>query len=367
MNLTIPRAALLRLCQRCASVADKKATIPILSNLLLTATDGTLSVAATDMFQLVTDSAPAEIAQPGSVALPARELAARVAAMPDGPITMSIKDHAVTLKSGSRKFTLRCMPATEYPTLPEPSDDAPSLDVHPDTLSRLINLAKISISPDETRPHVNSALFEWNKDQLRMVSTDGHRVSKIEATIDNETPATMLIPLRAVAEIAKLIKGVDAVVTMRPGKTHLFLTAGTARFGVKLVDAQFPPYQQVIPKASGRMLTLSRVGLLGALQAVKLAADARTAGVRLTHQESYALVVTAATPGAGNAHDEVTCEATGESHAMTIGVNANYLVEALSMLACDSVTLSMTAELDPVVLRAVGDDGYLAVVMPMKV
>lgn len=366
MNITIARTALLRLCQRCVSVADKKATIPMLSNLLLTAADDSLHVAATDMFQLVTDSAPAEIAQPGSIALPARELTARVAAMPDGPISLTLKDHTVTLKSGSRKFTLRCMPATEYPALPEPADDAPSLDVHPDTLSRLINLAKISISPDETRPHVNSALFEWNKDQLRMVSTDGHRLSKIEATIDNETPATMLIPLRAVSEIAKLIKGVDAVVTMRPGKTHLFLTAGSARFGVKLVDAQFPPYQQVIPKASGRTLTLSRAGLLGALQAVKLAADARTAGVKLTHV-GEALRVTAATPDAGDGFDEVACEATGADGEPTIGVNANYLVEVLSVLACDSVTLSMTAELDPVVLRAVGDDGYLAVVMPMKV
>lgn len=368
MNLTISRASLLRLCQRCASVADKKATIPVLANMLLTATDDSVNVAATDMYQLVTDSAPAEVTTPGSIALPAKELAARVAAMPDGNVQLTLKDHTVTLKSvgSSRKFTLRGVPASEFPTLPEPADGGSFLDVHPDTLSRLIGLVKVSISADETRPHVNSALFEWNKDQLRMVSTDGHRLSKAEATVDNETPATMLIPLRSVTEIAKLVKDAKDVVTMRPGKTHLFLTAGSARFGVKLVEAQFPLYEQVIPKKSERALTVSRAALCGALQAVKLAADARTAAVRLTHAGDV-LRVAAASADAGNADDEVDCEATGAAGEMTIGVNANYLVEALSALTCDSVTLSMSAELDPVVLRARGDDGYLAVVMPMKV
>jgi DNA polymerase-3 subunit beta len=373
VNISLPKKDLTRLLARCQGIASRKSTIPMLANVLLSASGGTLHVSATDMFLLVTDSAPATVTEPGAVALPARELLARVAAMPDGPVQLKVSaDGACTVKGdGARKFTLRTIPATEFPELPKPDAQSASVPVAAEDLATLIDLVHCSISADETRPHVNSALFEWEPGRMRMVSTDGHRLSRAEMRSDCDMTASMLVPLKAIGEIRKLLDGAgeDECVVMRPSGPHLFVEVGTCCFGVKLVDATFPPYKQVIPKKAGRTLRLPRKAFVDALSAVKLAANERTGGIRLTHV-GESLRITSESPDAGNGFDEVAIEsANGERSELTIGVNAAYLIESLQSVECDAVSLALMGELDPIVVTPVGEVAveFLAVVMPMKV
>jgi DNA polymerase-3 subunit beta len=380
MDLLIAKKELLRLCARCQGVADKKATMPALSNVLLSAAGNTLTASATDMFLSVTDRASAEVATPGAVGVPARELFDRVAAMPDGPLhfaTTTAGQATIKAAVSPRRFTLRCIPASEFPDLPAPDAAAPSLVMPIEMLSRLIGRTKFSISTDETRPHVNSALFEWSGDRIRMVTTDGHRLSKAEVTIAGASgSATMLIPLKAITELKRLADdargeqpGAKADDTVKISQTgpHLFFEIGGTRFGVKLVDAQFPPYQQVIPKLSNRTLRASRKALLDALSAVRIAASDRTSGVKLTTGQNV-LRITSESPDTGNGFDELPVEFTGSE--LTIGFNANYFIDVLNAIGDDEVTLNLSGELDPAVIRPASDDendSYLAVVMPMKI
>src|SRR3954469_17505707 len=255
MDLVIPKKDLLRLVTRCQGVADKKSAMPALANVLLSAEGNALRVAATDLYLAVSGQTHADVATAGSVAVPAKDLLERVKAMPDGPVQVIATEGAqTTLKAvGSpRRYTLHGIPGSEFPQLPKPTPDAPSLSLPVELLSLLIARTHFSISSDETRPHVNSGLFEWVGDRVRLVSTDGHRLSKMEATVSGTSAtATMLIPLKAITELRRLAdesraEKDAATVTITQSGPNAFFNIAQMQFSVKLVDAQFPPYQQVI-------------------------------------------------------------------------------------------------------------------------
>ena len=376
MDLVIAKKDLLRLVARCQGVADKKSAMPALANVLLSAEGNVLRVAATDLYLAVAGQATAEVAKAGSVAVPAKDLLERVKMMPDGPVQIVAKDGAqTTLKAvGSpRRYTIHGMPGTDFPALPQPSPDAPSLELPIDVLSTLIARTHFSISTDETRAHVNSALFEWAGERVRMVTTDGHRLSKMEITVGGtNATATMLIPLKAVNELRRLAdesraeKEVPAVRITQSGPNAFFSIAGM-QFSVKLVDAQFPPYQQVIPSVTDRSVRAPRSAFSDALKAVALAASDRTGGVKLA-MTAGTLRITSESPESGNGFDEVPVDYAGPD--LTIGFNAKYFLDVLAAIDDDEVILGISGELDPAVLRPgteSAEQSYVAVVMPMRI
>jgi len=375
MDLTLPKKDLLRLVHRCQGVADKKSAMPALANILLAAEGATLRVSATDLYLSVSGQTQADVTYGGSVALPATDLYERVKMMPDGPIQILSTDSAqTTLKAvgSARRFTLHGIPGSEYPKLPKPDPDAPSLTIPADLLSLLIARTQFSISTDETRPHVNSGLFEWAGDKVRMVSTDGHRLSKMEATVaGSSATATMLIPLKAIGELRRLAdeakgdKEASGVTLLQSGPNAFFRLAGM-QFSVKLVDAVFPPYQQVIPAQSDRSVRAPRAALADALKAIKLAASDRTGGVKLSVATNV-LRITSESPESGNGFDEVAVDYAGPE--LTIGFNANYVLDVLTTIDDDEVLLGISGELDPMTIRPATEaegTGYTAVCMPMR-
>jgi DNA polymerase-3 subunit beta len=280
-----------------------------------------------------------------------------------------------TLKAvGSpRRYTLHGIPGGEFPQLPKPAPDAPSLQLPVELLSLLIARTHFSISSDETRPHVNSGLFEWVGDRVRIVSTDGHRLSKMEATVTGTSAtATMLIPLKAITELrrlaeeAKAEKDAPSVTITQSGPNAFFNIAGMV-FSVKLVDAQFPPYQQVIPQLSDRSVRAPRLQLTDALKAVSLAASDRTGGVKLSVAPGT-LRITSESPESGNGFDELPVDYSGPE--VTIGFNAKYFLDVLGAVDDEEIVLGISGELDPAVLRPAAessDQSYVAVIMPMRI
>ncbi|MBK6520586.1 MAG: DNA polymerase III subunit beta [Polyangiaceae bacterium] len=380
MELVVPKKDLLRLVARCQGVADKKSAMPALSNVLLAAEGNTLHVSATDMYLAISGSTPAEVATSGSVALPARELHDRVKAMPDGPIQLSTTAGAqTTIKAAGspRRFTIHGIPGADFPHLPKPDAAAPTLSLPVDLLARLIARTHFSISTDETRAHVNSALFEWAGDTVRMVTTDGHRLSKMEATVTGTSAtATMLIPLKAIAELRRLAddsraertdKDALPTVSITQSGPNAFFDLAGMRFSVKLVDAQFPPYQQVIPKVTARQIRAPRRAFAEALDAVRIAASDRTGGVKLTTLSGL-LRVTSESPESGNGFDELPVDFEGPE--LTIGFNAKYFLDVLNAIDDEEIVLGISGELDPAVLRPATEsdkESFVAVVMPMRI
>jgi DNA polymerase-3 subunit beta len=354
--------------------------MPVLSNVLL-AVDGpnALRIAATDLYLALAGRVAAEISRGGSVAVSARDLLERVKMMPDGPIHVASQDNATTLKAAgsARRYTLRGMPGDDFPPLPAPAEGAPTLTLEVDVLQELIAKTHFSISTDETRPHLNSALFEWDGDIVRMVTTDGHRLSKMEMRVaGREASATMLIPLKAIQELRRLCD--EALVEAKEGGkdgarptlqiaqsgSSAFFQGTGMTFGVKLVDAQFPPYAQVIPKSTDKLVRAPRSALADALRAVSIAASERTGGVKLSLAKGTMRIATES-PESGDGFDELPVEYDGGT--MTVGFNAKYFLDVLGSLEDDDVQLELSGELDPAVIKPVGQRQFLAVVMPMRI
>jgi DNA polymerase-3 subunit beta len=376
MDLVLPKKDLLKLVARCHGVADKKSAMPALANVLLAAEGNALRVSATDLYLSVSGQMNAEITRSGSIAVPAKDLFERVKAMPDGPVQVLATESAqTTLKAvGSpRRYTLHGIPGGEFPALPKPTPDAPSLELPVEQLALLMARTHFSISSDETRPHVNSALFEWAGDRVRMVTTDGHRLSKMEITVSGSSAtATMLIPLKAIHELRRLADEArgdreNPNVRITQSGPNAYFTLAGMQFSVKLVDAQFPPYQQVIPAGTERTVRAPRAQLADALRAISLAANDRTGGVKLALAPN-ALRITSESPESGNGFDEVPIDYQGPE--LTIGFNARYFLDVLGAIDEEEVALGISGELDPAVIRPGSESdqqSYVAVIMPMRI
>ncbi len=377
MELSVAKKDLLKLVARMQGVAERKSTMPVLSNVLMTV-DGpnALRVAATDLYLSIAGRVSAEVKRGGSVAVPAKDLLERVRMMPEGPVQIVTQDGAATtLKaSGSaRRYTLRGMPGDDFPPLPAPTEGSPTLSLGVDVLSELMQKTFFSVSTDETRAHLNSALFEWDGDLVRMVTTDGHRLSKMEVKVaGRQATATMLIPLKAINELRRLCdelvaegsKDSKPEITITQSGSSAFFQAGTTTFSVKLVDAQFPPYAQVIPQATEKKVRVARAPLADALRAVSIAASERTGGVKLALNGTM-MRISSESPDRGDGSDEVPIDYAGPP--ITVGFNAKYFLDVLGALDEEEVILGLSGELDPAVVRPASERQFLAVVMPMRI
>jgi len=381
MHVVVSKKDLLRVLGRCQGVADKKSTMPVLGNVLLEVTStNELRLAATDLFVSVSGKIPAKIENGGSIALGARELFERVRMMPEGQIALQVTGTQAVMRAvgASRRFTLHGVPGEEFPSLPTPDAKAQVATLDVVTLASLISATHFSISTDETRLHLNSALFEWDNDRVRMVTTDGHRLSKLEVVVKGKhESATMLIPLKGVQELRRLCEealgeggkdGADAseIKMVQSGPNAFFELAGFS-FSVKLVDAQFPPYQQVIPEHSERVVRAQRAALADALRAVSVAASDRTGGVKLTIGGGK-IRFESESPDSGEGFDEVSADYTGPE--VTVGFNARYFLDVLAAISDEDVTLGISGELDPAVIKPAGESAnksYQAVIMPMRI
>jgi DNA polymerase III subunit beta len=385
MQVIVTKKDFSRILDRCQGVADKKGTMPVLGNVLVeVASPSQLRLAATDLFLAVSGVIPAEVDKGGSIAVGARDLFERVRMMPEGQLSLTVTEgSALSLRAvgTARRFTIHGLPGSEFPQLPKPEAGASQLMLPVGTLSSLIQSTQFSISTDDSRLALNSALIEHENGRLRMVTTDGHRLTKAEAELPKGGDAhTLLVPLKGIQQLKRICddalaeatrtddssKGEPVLEMLRQGPNAFFRT-GTLEFSVKLVDAQFPPYEQVIPNTSERVIRAPRLGVAEALKAVSVAASDRTGGVKLTLTRDTLRFETES-PESGEGFDEVGIEYDGPD--ITIGFNARYFLDIANAIPDDELLLGLGGELDPAVVRPASSSqafDFLAVVMPMRI
>ena len=378
LDIVVAKRDLERLLDRIHQIPDKKSPVPALANVLLS-TDGQrqLRVAATDLYRAMTGTCECEVAAVGSIAVPAKDLYERVKAMPDGPIQITVGDGSkATVKAvgHARRYSLHGLPGHDFPMLPKPAPDGDRWTIPVDMLALLMTRTHFSISTDETRAHVNSMLLEIRGNRMVAVSTDGHRLSKMDVRHGDLAAdgvcRTFLFPLRAVSDLRRLLDQARSekvpTFTLEQSGPCAFITVAGMQFSVKLVDATFPPFTQVIPASVATKVRVPRLALIDAVKAIQIAASDRTGGIKLTLVKG-ALRITSESPESGNAFDEVPVDHAGAE--ITIGFNAKYLLDVLSILLDDEVELGFGGELDPMMITPPSNDdtaNYTAVVMPMR-
>ena len=378
MHLVIQKRNFLRSLARTHSVADRKSSMPILSNILLS-TDGpkTLRLAATDLYLSVTSAASAEVKSNGTIALAARTLFDIVKSLPEGEISVQVVgNHAAEIRSGKVRFKIPGMPGQDFPSLPNPGT-AEFAPLEAEELGRLVTLTHYSMSTDETRPHLACSLFEGDGKSVRIVTTDGHRLSKAEYKLGETKKLlnfSMLVPSKGIAELRRLIEEAkaDRAKTEDTPSTIDVATAGGSAFfrrddavlSVKLVDEQFPPYNKVIPSSATRKIGVSRTLLSEALRRIALVASDKSGSVRF-NAEPGILRITSENPDVGEGAEEIDVDFAGEP--VEIGFNAKYVLDVLGALTEDEVKLELGGQLDPGVIKPVGPTDFVGVIMPMRI
>ena len=366
MDFEIDQAKFLSALALAQTVADKRGTMPILANVLLTATKGgEVICSATDMHISLTESLAADVKSPGALTLGVRHLFSVVRTLPDRPLRFRALDNNwAQLTVGRSEFKLMGTAQTDFPELPDPSGLAFSKAMS-HALADLIQKTQFSVSTDEARVNLNGVLFECDGEVATMVSTDGHRLTKYRAPFTGpKLSKGIIIPRKGMLEIRKVLERVDGEVELAVDGQHFFVRAGALLLSVKLNNVTFPPYQQVIPSTHKRQVSALRDELIGVLRRAEVMAPEKTATVRVEIAPG-SLKLTADNPDLGVAHQEIEIDYQGDP--LVAGFNARYLIEVLEVIDTPKVYLEFQNELDPCVIRPVEGADFLGVVMPMRI
>ncbi len=376
MELTISKKSFLRGLARTHGVADRKSSMPILSNILLSAEGkDTLRLAATDLYLGVNATVKAEVKKGGMIAVSARTLFDIVKNLPEGEITWTVgENQAAEIKCGKVRYKIPGMPGEDFPPLPNPGEaDFAELDA--EVLGGLIAHTQFSMSTDDTRPHLAGALFEGDGKIVRMVTTDGHRLSKAEVKQGDGAAMlnfSMLVPNKGIGELKRLIEDSRADKDGKPTVVGIATSGGQRLLPPRRHPAlrqarrrAVPALRQGHPPQKGQKIRMGRNQIIEALRRISLVANDKSGGVRL-HVESGQLKITSENPDVGEGSEELDIDYAGDP--VNIGFNARYLLDALGCLVSDDVSLEITGELDPGVVKPENEDvDFVGVIMPMRI
>jgi DNA polymerase-3 subunit beta len=374
MELKIGVQELAKALGRSQGIVEKKTTMPILSHVLLEAKKGgKLHVSATDLDVSVSAEHDCEVLREGAVAVSARTLFDIVKSLPEATATLKkAQNNYLELSSGTAEFRIVGLPAEDFPALPR-FDKVKFAAVAPQDLLSMIELTQFAVSTDETRYNLNGVYFEQQGGELRMVATDGHRLSLARRAMaaDFGLKKGIILPKKGLGELKKLLQEALESGEEKPEVKLGFVenSAVVARPRVtlvmRLIEGVFPDYKQVIPKQGEKSVKLGRLRFLETLRRISLLSSDKAHAVKLELGPGV-LRVLSQNPDLGEAREEVPVEYQGEP--LRIGFNARYLTDVLQALGDKGdVVLELADDLSPGVLKPEGDDGYTAVIMPMRI
>jgi len=375
MKITLERSALLKSLNHVQSVVERRNTIPILSNVLLDATKGKLSLTATDLDIEIVETLAADVGRPGATTASAHMLYDIVRKLPDGAqvqIELQGDSGRIVLSAGRSRFQLGALPREDFPAMT--AGNLPHAFALPaGDLKRLIDKTRFAISNEETRYYLNGIYLHAakGKDQtvLRAVATDGHRLARFELPVPAgaEGIPGVIVPRKTVQEVRKLIDDADGEVEIAVSDTKIRFGFGDAVVTSKLIDGSFPDYQRVIPTGNDKPLFVDRGLFQEAVDRVSTVASDRTRAVKMSI-EGGKVTLHVVNPEQGSASEELVADFQGDG--FDIGFNARYLMDIAGALNGTSAQFLFADAGSPTIVRDAGDDADAAtlyVIMPMRV
>jgi DNA polymerase-3 subunit beta len=303
------------------------------------------------------------VARPGAITLAARKLLELVRELPSQPISLAQGETGwVELRCGAARFRLAGLPADEFPPLEMDAAEG-WVPVDAGRLRAMLARTAYAMSTDESRPFLNGLHVALRKRELRLVATDGHRLALARVGVESDLELSGIVPRKAVVEVGRVLSGVeDAALAIRD--TQFFLRTPGFMMASKLVEGQFPSYEQVLPKGHPRRVVVEREPLIAAVRRVSVVADDRTRPVKLTLGPATVRLA-ASSQELGEAEEALAAEYAGDE--MTIGFNARYLLDALGPMDGDRTVVELKDGLSPGLLRSAADEDNLCVIMPMRI
>lgn len=372
MQLTIERAALLKALSHVQSVVERRNTIPILSNVLLTAGSGGLSLTATDMDLSVIETVPAEIGQDGATTVAAHTFYDIVRKLPEGSqlqLDSGGEEGQLALVSGRSRLSLATLPSEEFPVMAD--DDLPnSFTIPAKELRTLVDRSRFAISTEETRYYLNG-IYLHEADAagtavLRAVATDGHRLALVETALPQGAAGMpgIIIPRKAITEIRKLAEDLDSDIAIGLSETRIRVAVDGLVLNSKLIDGTFPDYDRVIPSDNTKIMRVDCGAFSNAVDLVSTISTEKSRSIKLS-VDAGSLTLSATSPDAGSASEELEVDYSDD--LIEIGFNSKYLLDIAQQIDGESAQFVLADSASPTIIQDVGDTSALYVLMPMRV
>lgn len=371
MEIKINRPVLFKSVSRVQTILEKRSNMPILSTILMTARDQKITIAATDLELGYSQDLPAEVLEEGSITIQGRKFFEILKESRSDFVHLKEKENNwVFITDGVARFNLACLPAEDYPTFVEPEDiQAVSMDAG--TLEEMINKTIYAVTLEEAGFKLSGVFTEKVAVEgdflLRMVATDGHRLSLIDKTVpgidDMELQHGVMIPRKGMSELGKLCAE-GGTVQVGFERHNCVAKSQDAVLVIRLIDTKFPDYQAVIPREEGITVTLDRISLLEAMRKMVILSNENYRAVKIS-LENNAIELTSTNPDLGNAQETMEIKYAGER--LEMGFNARYFIEALQAMESEQVELGFIDSSKPCLLRGEADKGFLGLIMPMRI
>jgi DNA polymerase III subunit beta len=366
MKITINREDLLTPLQAINNVVERRQTLPILGNVLVTAGEGeSVTLTATDMEVEIVVSLEAKTEQVGAITIPARKFLDICRALPnEAGLTMTLAQEKVKIQSGRSRFLLATQPAAEFPSIGS-FEPFVEFDIPVTTMRALVEGTQFAMAHQDVRYYLNGLLFELESARIRTVATDGHRLALCDRTVDiGETePRQIIIPRKGVVEIIRMLSGKDETVRMAIGSNHLKVMNGDQSLTTKLVDGRFPDYERVVPRGGEKRVFADREVLKAGLARASILSNEKFRGVRIVLSDNKLMAI-AHNPEQEEAEEEIEVEYNGGE--LEIGFNVSYLLDVLAVLKCDKVRVDFIDSNSSCLLQDPEDETSRYVVMPMR-
>ncbi len=366
MKFTMHRENLLKPLQAVQGVVERRQTLPILANFLLTIDGGQLSVTATDMELELVASTELPDAEAGEVTVPARKLVDICRSLPaDAEIRLEVDGERALIRSGRSRFTLMTLPAVDYPSSDSLTGEL-RVTVKEGQLRRLLELTHFAMAHQDVRYYLNGLLLDIGEGLLRAVATDGHRLAIAEIPVQTGDAARqVIVPRKGISELLRLLGNGDEEVIIEVGSNAIQIALPEVRLTSKLIDGKFPDYRRVVPKGedSDKTVVVDRERVRQALARAAILSNDKYRAVRLC-LEANVLRVVANNPEQEEAQDEV--EVAYEGEGLEIGFNVSYLIDALTALPGEEAEIHLGDSSSSCLITPKGEGDCQYVVMPMR-
>jgi DNA polymerase-3 subunit beta len=370
MELTIQKQTLLDGLQMVQGIVEKRSSMPILSNVLVETVDSGIQMVATDLQVGIRLKVPAQVKDPGGISLLARKLYEIVRELPDEDVYLKLNENnRLFISCKGTQYNIMGLPASDFPPLPE-VDLKQVFNLEGSVLKDMIQRTIISVALDEGRYNLSGIFFEYfqkdEKNWLRMVSTDGHRLTlqdkEIEPLAEEVFPKGVLLPRKAVTELIKMLETSGQVRIGFKDNNGVF-TKDDTMMVMRLLEKKFPDYQLVLPKKKDKSVLVSKNNLLDTMKRMAVLSTDRYRGVKLLLSKGN-LEIQSVNPDLGDAKEAIPLEYKGGK--LEVGFNGRFFIDALQIMESETITLELSDSVSPAVLSGEKDPGFLALIMPMK-
>jgi len=374
MKVTVLQENLARGLGTVSKAVSPRSTLPVLANILIASDEGRLRLSATNLEMGITCWIPARIDEEGSTTVPARTFSDLVGTLPGDQVMFKLDPSTQTLnvRSGTSTTDIKCIDAQEFPPMPVPDFDG-AVQINVGDFREMIHQVAFAASSDEARPVLMGVLVQVDKDKLTMAAADGFRLSVRKAVLSAPapTPISAIVPAQALKELARVATdGEEPIYMVLPkGRGQVVFRVKDVEVVSQLIDGTFPDYQQIIPRSYKSRTLVSTSSLLKACKQAEIFAregsNVARFNIKSAQGEMQPSEVEISATSEETGKNETIVEATVDGSGLLIAFNVKFLREALEVIRTPNVALETSAPNAPGVVKPVGDDQFLHVIMPM--